>query len=390
MPGQSWKPSIADGRNLPQWDRGNGKNFSNGGRDWNNWRRNQDWTPPKRVKAKEAWKAEYVEQLTSIRSTSQSVTEPTVPKQDGSAFGAEQKKTAGTKLKHAIALRATLTDGHSELAHLLDAQIKDAKSIARGGPPTAAAIEEAEEALAAARVKENRAKKHLAKAEENLEKVSAEARQCQEVVSELCAPRQSSQQQQQPADSFVYGTALNMANALSSLRAGAVFSEKGMVVVDPALLETLASHVQSMADAFPGQKASVDSTLSQMGFPSSIPSGFSAEDLARNDPYQMEEWTSAVESESGNGSQLAAHRMTPPLVQSARRTLGFSRTPLLEPKQKFKQLSGNQHAKSRIIPLTRLGVKTNPKDKIRRYDRPRLPRRTIMTTVQMAHLPSKT
>ena len=221
---------------------------------WKSWKRNQDWTPPKRVSngnKKEERQAQVDAHLESVK------TEFASPKQqrhgppadliprnlDSEMSRTESMKLIAKKLKAALAMRAEVEEDPAMLA-LLDSRIAGYRQVARSGRPPQEAIQELMESLASARAKAERTAKHLALAKEQHEVATKEVRQYTEELTELRRGLRTSSL----STSSVNAAVLSMASSLQKLRSEASFTESGKVLVDPATVEQIATVLHSLAN----------------------------------------------------------------------------------------------------------------------------------------------
>ena len=145
-------------------------------RDWDNWRRSQDWTPQphrgdKKSRREALFQEELDQEIKQVRELAQ--TEHKQDREDTKAMVADKKKNA-IRLQSALKLRSSLGEDQSSFALALDEDISKLRQAARSQLTPAKAVEDATVALAEARVRLTRATRHLQTAIESREAAELE------------------------------------------------------------------------------------------------------------------------------------------------------------------------------------------------------------------------
>ena len=163
---------------------------------WQNWRKQQDtaWVTPHKVRqarqkrdeaqaamdARVAVITDNVEKGVDLRASIAAATAASKKKVD---YGIEARKLAGTRIKHALALKATTQDPN--LIKSLDAEIASARVIANGGESAKQTLENAIQAVAEAEAKAEKAKSHLVVAQQHVDTANLQLEESQVALQKV-------------------------------------------------------------------------------------------------------------------------------------------------------------------------------------------------------------
>ena len=329
-------------------------------RDWDNWRRSQDWSPSqpqqrgdRRARRDAAYKEELDQELEQVKEIIQPAQNVPEPDEDvnrhTSAVVAEKRRNA-SRLQAAIKLRSSLGEDQSALALALDEDISRLRHAARSLMPPAKAVEEATVSLAESRVRLARATRHLQSAVESRESAELEVQrrteELQEALRIATAPNHSA-----PAPV----AAQTMANLFSEMHKRAVFSSSGETcTVDSQFLEQIS---QVLASTQREAHCGMSSFSQDVG-------------NAETDPYGME-----TDLPSGQSTPRIPN-LAPPVSRATFNTITANRalshcTPSGIPRFVKKKV-GNQYTKQGVttIPGVRLGCKSTPAVPVKKQSKP--------------------
>ena len=326
---------------------------------WQNWRKQQDtaWVTPHKVRqarqkrdeaqaamdARVAVITDNVEKGVDLRASTVAATAASKKKVD---YGIEARKLAGTRIKHALALKATTQDPN--LIKSLDAEIASARVIANGGKSAKQTLENAIQAVAEAEAKAEKAKSHLVVAQQHVDTANLQLEDSQVALQKVLSLQDSPGSSQIAADTT---KALSqMAQVMSHLKLSAVTSQPGIVTVDPSLLNILANSIQELAGKMVGVPTISVATpvrptpLRKRSLASAMESAAEASESAAvvDDYLSMED------------DALALH-LRRASMDSASSTTGVFHGQNLA---KVKKLNGNKYVGARIRPLHRIHGKS--------------------------------
>ena len=217
---------------------------------WTNWRKTQNWSPQRSNNKAAKWNAEYEQKLSEVQTGSADVEED-LPQQGAPVEeedwreGAAKRKRAAQTISRSLALQATLDPEDEEMQQILADHIARAREETRVGKSRAQILREAEENLAAALVKNERAQKHEEEARDSLARSSLEVQRARAELLEIKS-RHSRPKAPQTAPAASRDLE-KLARTLASLKNDAVFQPDGRWTVSAEGLESVATLVSALA-----------------------------------------------------------------------------------------------------------------------------------------------